>query len=64
MCVRFALDNIIETANTQFSIFQVTIYFSPLIHIGYFTVVVLDADAAIASHSGSYVGVLILLCVC
>ena len=62
MCVRFALDNIIEQASTQFSIYHVTIYFSPLIHIGYCTVVILDADAAITSQSDSYVAVLTLLC--
>ena len=64
MCVRFALDNIIEQASTQFSIDRMTIYFSPLIHIGYCTIVLFHADPAISNLSDSYVAVLTLLCVC
>ena len=63
MCVRFALDNIIEQASTQFSIDRMTIYFSPLIHIGYCTIVLFHADPAISNLSDSYVAVLTLLCI-
>ena len=60
MCA-YALDDIIKRASAQF-IKQQWIFFTAYIQIGYCTVVVLDAEAAIASQSGIYVAVSTLFC--